>query len=123
MNFRLHPSMELHLRDIFKDSANYLEVLSRICINDLHRQQPSRWENPAEGAEQLKSRNDESIRQGAAPTERNYERLSLRKNGIVVHFDPYHVGSFAEGKHEVFIPAHEVKSILKEEVAAIVGWN
>jgi hypothetical protein len=109
-NFRLYPSMELELQDMFKASSKYLDVLSRYCVNDLHRQQPPRWHDPAERTEQLKNHQDEWILSGAGPNYRNYERFSLRKNGMVIHFDPYQVGSHAEGNYEVFVPAWELKS-------------
>jgi hypothetical protein len=123
LNFQLHPSMELELTDIFKPSDNYLDVLSRYCVSDLHKQQPQRWHDPAARAEQLKDHQDQWILSGAGPEYRNYERISLRKNGIVIHFDPYQVGSYAEGKYEVFVPAYELKSIVQEEIAALLAWN
>jgi hypothetical protein len=123
LNFRLHPSMELELADIFKPSGNYLDVLSRYCVSDLHKQQPQRWHDPAARAEQLKNHQDQWVLSGAGPEYRNYEHFSLKKNGIVIHFDPYQVGSYAEGKYEVFIPAYELKSIVQEEVAALLAWN
>ena len=123
MNFKLRPSLELHSADLLSASPNSLKVLSQYCMNDLHRQQPSRWGDSAVRAEQLKSERDSWILSGAGPSYQNYEKLSLRKNGVVVHFDPYQVGSYAEGKYEVFIPAHEAKPILQEGVVALLGWN
>jgi Protein of unknown function (DUF3298) len=122
MNFRLRPSLELQLQDIFKP-GDYLKVLSQLCISDLHRQQPLRWGNPTERALQLLDGRDEWILRGAGPFPQNYQRLSFRKNGIVIHFDPYWVGSYAEGKYEVFVPAHEVRPILEEEIVALLDWN
>jgi hypothetical protein len=57
----------------------------------------------------------------AGPKAQNFEHLSFRKHGIVVHFDPYQVGSYAEGKYEVFIPAHKLESVLRKEILALMG--
>jgi Protein of unknown function (DUF3298) len=123
MNFRLHPSLQLELYDIFKPSGNYLDVLSQYCVNDLHKQQPQRWSDCAERAKQLGDQRDRWILAGAGPKHENYERWSLRKTGVVMHFDPYRVGSYAEGKYEVFIPAYELRAVVQEQIAALLGWN
>jgi hypothetical protein len=123
LNFRLHPSMQLELCDIFKESSNYLDVLSRYCVNELHKQQPPRWGDTAKRVEQLKNQQDGWILTGAGPQYQNYEHLSLRKNGIMIHFDPYQVGSYAEGKFEVFVSAYELKSIVKEEIRDLLNWT
>jgi hypothetical protein len=112
--------MQIELGDLFKSSVNYLELLSQYCIKDLHRQQPSRWSEPVERAEQLKKSPDGWVLAGAAPRYQNFQRFSLRKYGIVIHFDPYHVGSYAEGNYEVFIPLYELSDALQDEAAAIL---
>jgi Protein of unknown function (DUF3298) len=122
MNFRLRPSMQLALHDVFKYSSNYLDVLSAYCVEDLHKQQPQRWADSAARSEQLRSERDEWIARGAAPENLNFERLSLLKQGVVVHFDPYQVDCYAAGKYEVFVPAYELKSIICDDIAALLGW-
>jgi hypothetical protein len=123
LNFRLHPSMQLELSDIFKARSGYLNLLSDYCVDDLHKQQPQRWGDPVARVDQLKQGQDEWILRGAGPEYRNYERLSLGKNGIVIHFDQYQVGSYAEGKYEVSIPAYQLKPIIQDDIAALLGWN
>jgi hypothetical protein len=123
LNFQLHPSMELNIGDIFKPSADFLELLSRYCINDLIKQQPARWYDPAIRAKQLQEKPDDWILTGAGPDPRNFENFSIRKNGLVIHFDPYQVGSYAEGKYEVFIPSYELKSTVRENVANLLLWG
>jgi hypothetical protein len=39
MNFRLHPSKQLRLHDVFNPSTNYLEKLSGYCLEDVRKQQ------------------------------------------------------------------------------------
>jgi hypothetical protein len=110
------------LHDLFKHSSGYLDVLSAYCIEDLHKQQPRRWDNSEERAETLKHGRDEWILRGAAPEYRNYKRISLSRNGMMVHFDPYQVDCYAAGKYEVFIPAYELKSVIQDGIAALLRW-
>jgi hypothetical protein len=121
MNFTLRPSKELCIEDLFKPSSNYLGVLSDYCITNLHSQQPLRWHNPEERARELKDRRDDWILSGARPESRNYQRISLRKHGVVIHFDPYSVGSYAEGKYEVFVPSYILQPIIEERIAVLLG--
>jgi uncharacterized protein DUF3298 len=123
LNFRLHPSMELELCDIFRSPSKYLEVLSDYCVTDLHRQQAQRGFGDADPREELKKLRHELVSSGAGPEYCNYERLSLTKHGIIIHFDPYQVGSHAEGTYEVIIPSYELRDVVREEVAALLHWG
>jgi hypothetical protein len=120
LNFRLHPSLKLELDDIFDESNDYLEVLSQYCIADLHKQQPMRFHDPSERLAQLKEKQDEWILSGAGPSVSNYGHLVLVKGGIKVIFDEYQVGSYAEGKYEVFIPILVIEPILRESIKALL---
>jgi Protein of unknown function (DUF3298) len=120
LNFQLHPSTQLELRDLFKPSCNYLKFLSDFCIHDLHRQQPLRWHDPKQRAEQLNVAQDKWILTGAAPGDDNYERFLLAKGGMHIFFDAYQVGSYAEGRYDVFIPANVFTPVLKESIAVFL---
>jgi uncharacterized protein DUF3298 len=122
LNFRLHPSMKLELQDIFEESSKYLEVLSGYCVTDLHKQKLQRWD-PADQSEQLRNQQDEWILQGASAKYANFERFSLKRYGVIIHFAPYQVGSHAEGEYEVFIPAYELKSVVRGEIATLLNWK
>lgn len=121
-NFQRHPPLELELRNLFRDSSQYLEILSQYSVTDLHKQKQVRWANYDDTVEQLKNQ-DEWILSGAAPKYENFTCFSLRNNGIVIHFDTYTVGSHAEGKYTVFIPDYELKPVIRGEIAGILGWR
>jgi hypothetical protein len=116
LNFQLSPALEMTQSDIFRPRSNYLEILSAYCIADLSRQQPARWSDSTSRAEWLRNHTDEWIANGASPKQRNFDRLLLRRNGIVVHFDPYQVGSYSEGAYEVVVPLHILEDSLREDV-------
>jgi hypothetical protein len=65
---------------------------------------------------------DEWIVRGAAAERKNYDAFSFRRGGILIHFDPYHVGSYAEGKYEVLVPSYMLKPMMREDIIAILGW-
>jgi len=120
LNFELHPSALLALQDLFQPTSNYLTILSEYCVADLRKQQPSRWYGPRERAEELELRQDKWILSGAGPKSGNFERFVLLKGGMRVFFDPYQVGSYAEGKYDVFLPLHAVGHLLKEPIALLL---
>ena len=101
------------------------DVLQHVVAPErLHKQKAQRWNDIDKvWAEQLKNQQEQLILLGAGPEYRNFECFSLRKNGIVIHFRPYSVGSHAEGNYEVFIPAYEIKSVLQEEIVDILRWT
>jgi Protein of unknown function (DUF3298) len=117
LNFRLTPPMQLELWDIFQPKSNYLEILSDYCTKDLHKQQPSRWHDSEERARYLKNNEDSWILAGACRNPNNFENFTLVSNGICVFFDPYQVGSYAEGRYEVFIPLSILKDVLDKTIA------
>jgi hypothetical protein len=123
MNFRLRPSKELHLRDVFKPSTDYLAMLSSYCLDDIRKQQSHRQSDAGMGPDPFKSDHDEWLLKGTGATDRNYERFSFTKSGITIHFDPYQVACYAEGKYEVFIPSYVLKPAMQEEISAILNWN
>lgn len=122
LNFGLKPSFQMELYDMVQPYAAGLEVISNYCIRDLHKQQPQRWSDPIAREAELKGHFDDWILKGAGPRRENYERISIRKNGFVIHFDPYCVGSYAEGKYEVFVPAHELRYVLQDSFPQLIKW-
>jgi hypothetical protein len=123
MNFRLHPSKELQLLDVFKSTTNYLQTLSEYCLYDVRKQQAGKQSDAGMGPDQFKSEHDEWLLKGTAAESRNYERFSFAKGGIKIHFDPYWVACFAEGKYEVFIPSYVLKPVIRDEIAALLNWG
>jgi len=115
LNFRFHPSLQLELANLFEESSDYLGLLSQYCIRDLHRQQSLRGHD-SERAEQPNG----WILSGAAPDYANYEQFVLAKGGIRVFFDPYQVGSYSEGRYEVFVPGFVLAAALDGSMKALL---
>jgi hypothetical protein len=105
---------------MFKPSSNYLDLLAQFCVKELHRKQPSRFEDSKERATYLATTQDSWILRGAGPQYANYERFVFVKGGMRVFFDPYQVGSYAEGRYDVFVPIPMFAQALRDSVAALL---
>jgi hypothetical protein len=116
LNFELRPFREIKLRNLFKPVSNYLHALSEYCVKELHTLQPHRWYSPVERVDELGVLRDNWICLGAAPVEENFEHFVLMNEGITVFFDPYKVGSYAEGRYDVFVPFQELRPFLSDEL-------
>ncbi|HQU84209.1 MAG TPA: DUF3298 and DUF4163 domain-containing protein [Pyrinomonadaceae bacterium] len=105
-NFDLSTGTVLKLKDLFKPGANYLKTISALCIKKLKESDQEEFD-------------DEWLANGAGPKEENFSSWNIKKNGILINFDPYQVSSYASGPHDVLITFDELKSILKKD--GIVG--
>lgn len=95
LNYNLKSGKQLHLGDLFEDSALALETLSRVCIAQLAR---SIGEDTDE----------EWLERGAGPEEENFTVLTLMPNGLYVEFQPYQVGPWAIGPQRVFVALEDL---------------
>jgi len=123
MNFQLNPSREFHLADVFNSSKDYLGLLSKYCLDDIRKQQFQRRSDYGTEPGRFEDSYDEWLLKGTEAKNQNYERISLAKQGMTVHFDPYAVACYAEGKYEVFIPAYVLKPVLNQEVTILLDWQ
>ena len=86
LNYELGETRMLELADLFRPGSNYLEVMSRYCLDDLQRQGVLEWE------------------EGALPQAENFQRWNIMPEGLLISFDEYTVAPYAAGPHEVLIP-------------------
>lgn len=111
LNYDLKSVRVLELADLFQPGSNYLERISRYCINDLKRQ--SKKSDPNDSL-----LTDESIEEGAAAKADNYGAWNLMRKGILVTFDPYQVGPYAAGRWQVIVPYSALREVIKQDGAA-----
>src|SRR5262245_38245495 len=67
VNYDLKNGKQLKLGDLFKPGAKYLQALSTYCVTDLKKQAKE------------KGLEDDSIKEGAGPTSKNYESWTITK--------------------------------------------
>jgi len=102
-NYQLNPILPIHLSDIFFEKSDYLSYLSKYCIDDLKKQ-----------ASMDDFSCDEMIEQGANPKVENFGSFNFKNNSLIITFDPYHVGSYAWGTRQVYIPYNFLKNIINQ---------
>lgn len=118
LNLWLAQTKELTLIDIFKPKKPYLEAISKICVSELHRSRYSA-DAPTSVGRPL-DKLDDWIVSGAGPEHNNFKKFLLVKGGIRIVFDPYEVGSYAEGRHEVLVPLASVSDLLVDAIAKLL---
>jgi TIR domain/Protein of unknown function (DUF3298) len=116
LNILFRPTTVLELTDVFLAGSDYLRRMADYCVFDLHRQK-------ANGSIDPDYKTDDWIVAGAGPRYNNYRAWALTRTGLLVVFDPYRSGSYAEGRREVLIPASVFRDIIKPEMLAILPWD
>lgn len=109
-NYQRKPLIALDPADIFVPDPRFLAELSAYCIPELTDQQavaePSEW-----------------ILTGAGPDMKNYRTLNLTEDGLLVTFDEYQVGCYAEGAHHVFVPSKLLATLLRPGCRVREMWK
>lgn len=100
VNYDLVNFKELTLNDVLK--TGWVNKISEICVKDLREQKNVTPETL-----------DDWIQSGAGPDEKNFKVFNITKNGLLITFITYQVGSYAEGPSEVFIEYSKIKDIIK----------
>ena len=105
LNYDLRNAKQLKLADLFKPGSKYLQTLSTLCVADLKKQ----WkEKNAEVIEDM-------LKDGSAPTAKNYESWTITKRGLGINFDPYQVAPYAAGPQFVLVPYSALKDLIKPD--------
>jgi hypothetical protein len=101
LNARLTDGVTLETADLFVDARAGLDLLSRLCAEDLKRQYGPDYEA-------LKT----FVEDGTSPVPDNFRSVALEPGWIVVSFDPYQVGPYASGPREVRIAVADMGTTL-----------
>jgi hypothetical protein len=101
------PVRAFGIDEIFTDPAAGTGALSNYAI--------TRLLDPAEGGG---GRAEHWVREGAGPDAKNFRSFNLTSRGILLTFDEYQVGSYAEGASEVHVPYDEISELLVPVLAA-----
>jgi hypothetical protein len=111
LNYDLRNGKQLRLADLFKPGAKYLQTLSTYCITDLKKQFKEK------NAELL----EDELKEGAAPTAKNYESWTITKQGLGINFDSYQIAPYAAGPQFVMVPYSALKDLIKPDgpIAAV----
>ena len=99
-NIHTNPVRELGIADIFEDPKVGLNRLSEYVVRELLLPTDSY------------PRDEAWVRTGAGPDPKNLRSFNLTSRGILVRFDEYQVGSYAEGPSEIHIPYEALGNLI-----------
>lgn len=126
MTFDSATGSRIGIGDLFADASAGSESLTRIADymrKDLARQKTERFG----GVESFTPDNEEIVN-AVKPDPSTFEAVTLvpstlsgRAGGLVVHFPPYAVGSYAEGSYLVTVPASVFQPFLKPAMREAFG--
>ncbi|HET8781352.1 MAG TPA: RsiV family protein [Pyrinomonadaceae bacterium] len=105
LNYDLKNGKQLKLADLFQPGSKYLQTLSTYCITDLKKQFKEK------NAELL----EDQLKEGAAPTAKNYESWTITKRGLGINFDSYQIAPYAAGPQFVMVPYSALKDLIKPD--------
>lgn len=97
LNYDLANSREVALADLFANSPDYLTRVSDKAVAKLRER----------FKEQDISFEDYAV-EGSLPKAQNYQNFLIKKDELLIVFDPYQVGPWAIGIQEVSIPFSEL---------------
>jgi Protein of unknown function (DUF3298)/Deacetylase PdaC len=97
-NYDLNRNAPVSLADLFTPNSNYLKVISDYAIKELKKL------DTVSGVEN-----------GAGPKIENFHSWNITPAGLKITFDPYQVGPYAAGAHEVVVPYSVLKPIIRQD--------
>lgn len=102
INYDLDNNREIFLNDLL--SPGWETKISEICIAEITKQKKENGIEP-----------DEWVKDGAGPKEENFKVFNVKKDGLLITFPTYQVGSYAEGPSEVFISYTGITDIINKK--------
>ncbi|MFH0821251.1 MAG: RsiV family protein [Pseudomonadota bacterium] len=100
VNYDLSIARMVDLADLFLPDSDYVKVISDYCVAELIA---------------LKRSDDEWVKKGAGPVEKNFRAWLVVPEGLRVLFSEYQVASYAAGTQDVVVPVSVFKHLLKPE--------
>ncbi len=98
LNYDLNRNAVVNLADLFTPNSNYLKVISDYSIKELKKLETVSYAD-----------------EGAGPKLENFHSWNITPAGLKITFDPYQVGPYAAGEHEVVVPYSVLKPIIKPD--------
>ncbi len=94
VNYDLTRRRELKLSDVFHRRSNYLEYISRYCVNE------------------LSTKSEFLFTEALLPRARNFQSWNIERDGIRFNFDACTVFACADGEQTVLVPFADLTPLL-----------
>ena len=111
VNLQTHPIRSLAIENLFSDSAAGMRLLSDYAITQLLI--------PRDG----QTRDEQWVKTGAGPDPTNFTAFNLTSRGVLLTFDAYQVGSYAEGPSEIHVPFSTCYRLIEPSLASELPWH
>ncbi len=110
LNYDITKARFFDLEDLFVLGSDYLERISRYCIETLWR----RWAKAMAGLDTNAVRFfRQRLEGGASPSLGNFKIFTLDPTGLIITFDVYQVSTYADGTPKVTIPYTLLQPVLR----------
>ncbi len=103
-NYDIATSKKIAFEDLFNTKAKYLERLSELSIQEL-------IETSKENGTYYAAK-EQNIRQGASAKLENFRTFTIKDGSLVLTFDPYQVGPYAEGTQTISLTRAQITDVL-----------
>lgn len=107
VNYCSERGAVLPLNGLFASPEVGIANLSAYCISALL-------------SEDHRTRNRSNVERGAGPDASNFEMFNLSTEGILLTFDEYQVGCYAEGRSEVLVPYAVMRPFLSDYMESLI---
>lgn len=111
LNLHTDPIRDLSITDMFSDPVAGVRRVSEYAITQLLV--------PRNG----ETRDEDWVTLGAGPEAKNFKSFNLTSRGILLTFDEYQVGSYAEGPTEMHVPFDALGGLLDPSLAVELFWH
>ena len=104
INYDTRTNRVITLSDVFNPGCNYVARLSELSVELLKQR--------------TELADEETIRNGAGPVERNFQVFTFANDGLIEHFQQYQVGPGVVPALEVEIPFSKLQPLLRPRYVA-----
>jgi hypothetical protein len=111
--YDLESKKQMTLSDLFNTKSKYLDRLSQLSMKHLIDQSKKNG-TYYEGKEK-------QIGQGAGVAPENFSTFSIDGENLILTFDPYQVGPYAEGEQQVTLSRAEITDVLSNKGRKILS--
>lgn len=111
LNIQTGPIRDLRITDLFVDPVAGVRRVSEYAVRELLL--------PRDG----QTRDEDWVRRGAGPETENFKSFNLTSRGLLLTFDEYQVGCYADGQSEVHVPFDVMREQMEPRLAAELLWH